>query len=301
MSIVLKHIIRNILEKKLRSILIILSIAFSVMILVLNLQVSKNIEDTSKEFSKRSTGFSDITITTGPKSSSLYFSSSDINWNNTEVTKKLELLRVIGKTETKNNALIRANIIGLNFEKAKDFGFVQMLKEGNNADGAIISAETSEKTGLKIGDDFSYSIKGKTFNTKISGIAMRSGVFFEELGVITVLEDIATINKHLSQDNKINTVYLNSGSIDSTLEALTKNNPGLLVTEGHHSDTEYLRIGLLISMAIIMIMSIYIITSLAKLLLAERIPVVGTFLSTGADKKKKCILYYWAKVRCMVC
>lgn len=63
MSIILKYILKNMKEKKLRSLLIIISLTLSVVVLTLCLTLKDNILEKYTEFLIKTSGTSDILLT----------------------------------------------------------------------------------------------------------------------------------------------------------------------------------------------------------------------------------------------
>lgn len=285
--IIITHILRNIKEKVWISFGIILSVAVCVAVLLLNLQISENVEKTSSEFSKRTTGWADLTVTIKENLQQEFFSLEDLDLNNDHIKGRIPGVKTYGKTMLKDNQVTKVHLFSVDISEATEFGLLNLI-EGKSGDGIIISSNAAKKYNLHTGDLISIEVDGNILQDYIIGISANEGIFFEELGGITVVTGGQSLDRVLELQQKKNFLYLNieDGYIDEAIEYLVNYNQDFLISSGHHADTAYLQIALVLSLGIVVIMGVYIVYSISNLLFTDRIKTMGTFLSVGADRKK---------------
>ena len=286
MPIVMTHILRNVKEKKWISFGIILSIAVCVGVLLLNLQISENLEKTSAEFSKRTTGWADITLTTKENLQQEFFSLDQLDLNDGLIKERIAGIKTYGKAVSADNELTKVLVFGMDIKEAQNFRLLNLI-QGTFGDGIVISSKVSETKNLHVGDSISIEIEGIPMENEIIGISADEGIFFEELGGITVALGGQKLGEVLElEENDKNFLYLDieDGHTDEAIRYLSERNQDFLISSGHQADTAYLQIALVLSLGIVVIMGVYIIYSISNLLFADRIKMMATFLSIGADR-----------------
>jgi ABC-type antimicrobial peptide transport system permease subunit len=155
----------------------------------------------------------------------------------------------------------------------------------------IISNKSSEKYGIKLGDTIKITTINGDITYVVSGIADNSGYVSSE--VSTYLYVYTTMNEtenNSSQGNDSVLININeSRSVDDYIETFNKNNTNyeatsLLNYEIIYSNVNSIRQIMTIILVCIIGMNFFVISSLIKLLLTTRVPVLGTFRSIGASK-----------------
>ena len=147
MSIILKYILKNMKEKKLRSLLIIISLTLSVVVLTLCLTLKDNILEKYTEFLIKTSGTSDILLT------------KDIPFEKNEIEKFSDNYNSVPYLMFSKD---KSNVIGVNIEDLQENKMIKAEKTSNlDNDEVIISKKIAENKNLKLND------KIKVLNTEL--------------------------------------------------------------------------------------------------------------------------------------
>ena len=293
MSIILKYILKNMKEKKLRSLLIIISLTLSVVVLTLCLTLKDNILEKYTEFLIKTSGTSDILLT------------KDIPFEKSEIEKFSDNYNSVPYLMFSKD---KSNVIGVNIEDLQENKMIKAEKTSNlDNDEVIISKKIAENKNLKLND------KIKVLNTelKIVEIVEVYGMFVGETEEEPIyLVSIDTANKIMYENSDDyekamldeNRTYIMGAYIDvlddnieQAKEDLKKIDKEFSVVTVKASLVDALTQinGLMIIMLVITtLIAFYIINSILKLVLEERISVIGTFRSIGASRKMTNMLLY---------
>ena len=293
MSIILKYILKNMKEKKLRSLLIIISLTLSVVVLTLCLTLKDNILEKYTEFLIKTSGTSDILLT------------KDIPFEKSEIEKFSDNYNSVPYLMFSKD---KSNVIGVNIEDLQENKMIKAEKTSNlDNDEVIISKKIAENKNLKLND------KIKVLNTelKIVEIVEVYGMFVGETEEEPIyLVSIDTANKIMYENSDDyekamldeNRTYIMGAYIDvlddnieQAKEDLKKIDKEFSVVTVKASLVDALTQinGLMIIMLVITtLIAFYIINSILKLVLEERISVIGTFRSIGASRKMTNLLLY---------
>ena len=280
MKIILTHIIRNIKEKKGRSILIIVSLMIASVVFILNLTIPNQIVETKMKQSRDAIGASDILVASFDP-----FDINNLNIND-EKTKYAGVndLYIIHKEKT----LV---IYGTDIKDASD---IKLVDNTNLLDDEIIiSKSTAKKYSYKVNDLITIDVEGNQYNLKIKKISDNKGLLsFKSLSGV-VNND--TYNKITNNSyNNYRTYYidvLNDNHINKTKKYIKDHNKKYMVDklideEKVQEDNQYTIIILLLIFIMATIMIFFVVSTLNKMIVLERMPVIGTFRSIGASKKK---------------
>ncbi len=284
MSIILKHIIRNIKEHKVRSFLIFLALLISTSVLIINIvlpdEIFVKIEDTFRTIY----GDSDVVITSVDK-----FKYEDLNVDNTKLeymgTSDLVALNEKDKVTT---------ILGMDIKKAKKFRLlgndVPELKDNE----VVINQYSADLKGYKKNDKIKIKYNDIEYEFIIKEIIKKTGLAAIENENDIFIANIDTINKIEGTENIYRQIYFNiedEDKIDDFVKYLKDNNKNYnaektIDLEGLKEELSFVRTLMTLIFFMSTIMIFFVIGSLNKIMLAERIPVIGTFRSIGADRKK---------------
>lgn len=278
MKIILKHILNNIKEHKFRSILIIFSLSITITVLMLCMTMKDNIVDKYEEYLNKTTGNTDILVNTNKEI--LYSKITDISDKYTTVS-------YIGYQVDKNKFIYGINLDDILNEKLLANYQVTTLKE----DEVIITQKRADKDNLKIGskidiDDYTLTVVDIVDSY---GMFLASDNGEDDVYYLTTIKTANKIKNN--QDDYINgfLVDVEDEDYNGAVDYLTNYNKDFSVSiirqdfESSLSQIENMMILLLI---LVCFVSIYIISSMLKLILEERIPVIGTFRSVGASRLK---------------
>ena len=285
MNIILKHIFRNIKEHKMRSILIFIALMISTSVLIIDIVLPKElfikIEDTFRTIY----GDADISITSVED-----FEYDKLKFNNIKYeyvpTKNLEAINKDDKPTM---------IIGTDINKAKDFKLlgedIPELKENE----VVINEYSAKEKGYKENDIVKLNIEDKEYEITIKKIVKNKGIAAIESENDMFITNIDNVEKIKKEEIKTySSIYLNvenDDEIDDLVKYLKENNKNYNIEktidlEGLNEEISFVRYLMTLIFFMSTIMIFFVIGSLNKIMLAERIPVIGTFRSIGADRSK---------------
>ena len=285
MSILLKHILRNIKENKGRSILIVVALTIATIVLVLNITLPNELLLKVRETLRSIYGKTDISISTVEP-----FKIEDINWGE-------EKLNYVGysqiEMESEKNEVIL--IKGIDIQKAINLNIlgqdVPILKDNE----IVVSKKVAEKSGYKQGDILKLKYNNSNYELKILKIVDKKGITSIDVENDLFISNINTVNEIKKTDiDKYEGLYIdveNNDKINYVKDHLKENNDNYMVErlvdeEVIREQTSMVNYIMILIFAMATIMIYFVISSLNKIIIAERFPVIGTFRSIGATKGK---------------
>lgn len=285
MSILLKHILRNIKENKGRSILIVVALTIATIVLVLNITLPNELLLKVRETLRSIYGKTDISISTVEP-----FKIEDINWGE-------EKLNYVGysqiEMESEKNEVIL--IKGIDIQKAINLNIlgqdVPILKDNE----IVVSKKVAEKSGYKQGDILKLKYNNSNYELKILKIVDKKGITSIDVENDLFISNINTVNEIKKIDiDKYEGLYIdveNNDKINYVKDYLKENNDNYMVErlvdeEVIREQTSMVNYIMILIFAMATIMIYFVISSLNKIIIAERFPVIGTFRSIGATKGK---------------
>lgn len=284
MKIIFKHILKNIWEKKGRSLLIILSLIIATTVFVLNLTLPDEITLKYKETLRSVYGDAEIRIGTVEP-----FSIDDIDVPEEE-------FKYIGFSggeiyiEDK-----QAQILGFDIKDTKEMQMLGSDVPELEKNEVVISSKQAEKYSYKEGDKLIVTVENKKYELEIVKIVSKKGVTSIEEDYPIFIANLETVNEIMDiEDGKYASIYLNvenDEKIKEFVEHVKENNENYRVEElvDAESIKEALSFILYIMILIFLlatIMIFFVVSSLNKIIITERMPVIGTFRSIGATKGK---------------
>lgn len=284
MKIILKHILKNIWEKKGRSLLIILSLIIATTVFVLNLILPNEIVLKVQETLRSIYGDTDVSITTVEP-----FSIDDLNIGN-------ESIKYIGKSQLEISLEDNQAIIyGVDIEKTKEMNMLGTDIPNLNKNEVVISTKQAEEYGYKEGDLITFSVEDKNYELKIVKIVEKKGLTALDTEFPIFIANLNTVNEIRNIENgKFDGLYIdveNNDNIKSFTEYIKDNNENYLVeelvdAEAIKEEISFISYIMILIFAMATIMIFFVVSSLNKVIIAERMPVIGTFRSVGATKSK---------------
>lgn len=284
MKIILTHIIRNIKEKKGRSFLIILSLMIASVVFILNLTIPKQIVDTKAKQSRDAIGLSDIMVASFDQ-----FNINDIKLNN-------EKIKYVGVNDLylihKDKTFV---IYGTDIANASSLNLVGNINLSD--DEVIISKTTANKYDYKVNDIITIDVEENLYNLKIKDVVDNNGLLYFK--TLSGLVNNNTFNKITNNINSNYRTYyidvLNDENVDSFNTYVKDNNKEYMVeklidTDKILEENQYTIVILTIIFIMATVMIFFVVSTLNKMIVLERMPVIGTFRSIGASKRKMNIL-----------
>lgn len=296
--IIIKFILKNIFEKKLRTFLILLSITLSSAVFFASMAISGSFLGIFANTLRTAYGNSDIKIYPSENSFSPYVSANRLEPYKNDFEYIIEELSGYGTYSPNARENINLYIKGIDYDDMQMMMPFILLEENNlkpfKGQKIIISKKMADAYNLKLGDPFIINSESGPFRSRIAGIAKNQG-FFSLPQVYSVLMTKDSLESMLGTRNNSNILYIklhnnDRKTIDRTINKLSELYNHYEVTETIpfeqlENDISGLSNIFFALSSIVFFMSIFIIYSAFKIITTERIPVIGTLRSIGAQKK----------------
>ncbi len=289
MKIILKHIFRNICEKKGRSLLIILSLIIATAVLVLNLTLPDEITLKTQETLRLVYGASDVAV-----KSEEAFSLNDVKLPQIEFD---YVGLSAAEVYTQDSQL---QIYGINVEDAKKMRLLGGDVPNLEKNEVIISKQQADDYSYKTGDKLTVTLKDKQYELVVTKIVSEIGLTALDADYPIFIANSETVTEMTtSEPGKYDAFYLdivNDEEIKEFTKSIKDNNEKfiaeeLIDAEAIKESLSFVTYIMILIFALATIMIFFVISSLNKIIIAERMPVIGTFRSIGATKNKmNCIL-----------
>ena len=288
MKVFLKYISKNMFEKKGRLCLLIFSIAMSTALLVASTGLIKLIFDSfTKPYEQAQV--SEIAISSATDDP--FIDKAQID---TAELKDLDLQLQIMGVMNENDKISYIQIHGKEaFDGKLDSGtndFLTSYTEGSEP-SCIISKRIADELGLETGSMIRLFIQGEDVVLKIKAVAVNDKLFYADTkNSFHMVVPYEYLNNKMEAGGKYNYIGANlvSGSAKKFVKSFNESQTELtayLLSSELEADASITAL-LYAMMAIVVIVSAIIIHGVFKLIMTERLTVIGTFMSQGATKKK---------------
>lgn len=296
MSIIIKFTLRNIKEKKLRTFLILLSIILSSALFFASTAISTTAEMMIMDQMKKYFGNAEIIISAGEQAKTGFIPPNLLD--NYQGGLKYAAGMVQGGGEYKaEGENIQIGIQGINLDDLDKMNPIILDEQHElspfKGNKAIIGKGMAEKYSLKLGDPMGINMQGSKKWFVVSGIAQPAGPFAEDGRSTNIIVPRDTMAGLYGAKGKVSEIYVgidDSANQDMMVEELSKAYPMYRVEPTISksmlkSETRQISGMFLVIVAFVLILSMFIIYTSFKVIMAERLPVIGTFRSIGATKK----------------
>lgn len=297
LSIILKFVLKNIREKKLRTLLIVISITASAALFFAANGIANTFKDTFINLSKSYYGTAEITVAAGDKSPSPYFLSNKAEIYNDRFDYIVGEVGASGIYKHTENDSIPISLIGVNYDDIMTMNPLQFdsnlqLKpfSGNKL---IISKKDADKYNLKLGSRIKLNIKDVNQYFIIEGIAKNEGIFKmgnqTSISGIIPRETAAALNDERGKVSQLLIKTKNPSEKQELIKALSAAYKNYDVRETIDMNeindaTSSINTAFMAMLVIVLTMSIFIIYTVFKVIIVERLPIIGTFRSIGATR-----------------
>lgn len=296
MSIIVKFTLRNIREKKLRTFLILLSIILSSALFFASTAISTTVEMMIMEQMRKYIGNADITVSAGEQSKTGFISPGLLD--NYQGGIKYAAGMVWGSGEYKaKGETVQIEIQGISLEDLERMNPIILDRQDQlspfKGNKAIIGKGMAEKYGLKPGDSMGINMQGSKKWFVVSGISQPVGPFAEDGESTYIIVPRETMAELYGSKGKVHVLYIgleDPSAQDMMVAELSQAYPMYRVEPTISkamlkSETQQISAMFLVIVAFVLILSMFIIYTSFKVIMAERLPVIGTFRSIGATKK----------------
>lgn len=288
MRVFIKYILRSMTEKKGRLILLLTAISLSTGLFVASMGVVDISIDSFIKPQLEAYENKDIIISTKEGS---FFTDKDINVEGVEdILKEINL----GGTFIDVDYISDLNIHG----RENKYIDKKLIVKGDlfefKSNKCIISKRISEEKKLDIGDTIETIIAGEKTKLEICAISSNGKCFYGDTdNSFNIIIPYDFLADKLGYSGKYNRVLADSSckTIDKSIDKINKNNTGFIASKVYNeeqvkSQLSDFTLELYCMLVIVILMSAIIIYSSFKLIVTERMPVIGTFMSQGATVNK---------------
>ncbi|MBZ9618485.1 ABC transporter permease [Clostridium estertheticum] len=293
MNIFIKYLLKSTFSKKGRSLLLIVTITISAALLIGSLGAVVAGSNATKEQAKRSSGDYNAVITAKTTNETPFF------YKNKIVKDGFDNF-VAGISATgylSNDDNVNIVIQGVASEDYNKLPNMKILKEDKLnplvVDKIIISEKISKAYNYQLGDTIKVNVREKNKSFKIAAIAQTNGNFSTDLkNQFTVVTNEKNVCNIWGVNGISNTMLVKlKNNIDSNkfIKSYNEKNSESLATltfdkDKASADDEQVTSLFYFMLLLVTFMSSFIIYSCFKLIVIERMPVVGTFLSQGETR-----------------
>ena len=287
MKVFLKYISKNMLEKKGRFFLLLFSIAISTALLVASAGVVDVVTDSFDAASKAG-GTSDVRIvsnTEDPFIEEQAVPSDKLK----DMTSELNVTGVINSGEKVRYISLRGRHA---YQGTMTEGNTDFIREKvSDTPSCIISERVATHDHLKCGDEIRLYLSGEELTFRIGAVSANENLFYaDKPEVFNLVVPYAYLNEKLGAEGKASYILANvsEGTVDDFVKEFNASHTELQAfsMKSEMFTDSSISMGLYAMMAIVAIVSSIIIYGVFKLILTERMSVIGTFMSQGATKKK---------------
>lgn len=300
MRVFLKYIGKSILEKKGRLFLLISSIAISIALLIGTLSASDTLTNMLYEQMKGVYGDYNIQINTNSEAEDFLFSQDCLK--DIEYDKQFRSLII----NSEYDDAYTVTYVGTSMEDFYQLDNIKILEKNKietmNDNGIIISNKTSKNFNLFLGDKIEIDILNTKKEFVIVGITSDTGFFlYDTEKAFTVFgSEKEVLDTYGIMGKSYSNIFLSvvSDDIDTWIHDFNEKNLNdnivasvILDENSINGQLEWLQLTLYFMLAIILVMTIFIISSTFKLIIAERLSIIGTFMSQGSTRGRiSCLL-----------
>ena len=296
MRVILKYVVRNMCGRKVRTILVITAIMISSGMFFASMSISGTLVKMQADRWRQNYGYSDIVIQKNFDSPSPFF------YMNKAEQYMQDMEYIIGEisgyaiykpdSEEKTGMALR----GMDIEELQKLTLFKFEETRNlypfKGMKIIISREAAEKYDLHVGSNIPLEINGSMHKFILSGIAQPAGPFSEDGRAINAVVPMNTLNSLYNARGKVDRIYLklvNPARINRFIYLLSKDYTRYSVKEPFSEwavkrETDRTATPIILVTVILSFMCIYIIHTTFKIIIFERLPVIGTFRSIGAGR-----------------
>lgn len=303
MKIILRFLLRNIREKKLRSFLVVFAIAISSALFFATAALGTNLEMAFEKMFTKESGNAEIVMEPDWQNWSA-FRINKLKQLNHRLEYAVGVYTGMSAVYKDNNEDVQFSLMGID---QKDINTIYDLQYVNNTRPSnfegrkvIIGKAFAEDNNIKVNDKIALEVYGNKVRFVVAAIAYNTGPFmkdrFQNISIIP--RNLAA--KYNNQLGRVNKAYikLNEGeSIPEMITALQElyphNNfrpsaPEDQINEWVSSITIPYRVMIFLILAT----SAFIIFTSFQVITRERLPVIGTFRSIGATRRATSWLFY---------
>jgi len=296
-KIIIKFILKNIIEKKLRTLLILFSIILSSALFFASQAITGNAVDMFVTNARQFYGSADIVVYPGSRSPHPYLKAADAEAFAGSTKFMIGALQSGAFYSPGKNKTVSVNLRGTTIGdlKAMNSFYVDTPADTGCFTGrkVIISKKAAAAHGLKTGDAIKLDINGKKVLFTICAVANPKGFFSESGGLLHMAVPRSTLSSLYGNNDCSNILFvkLKDGiDLKQSLASLKKIYKHYTVeepipAEDIKNSVGSMSTGFMMMTVAVAFMSIFILYTSFKVITLERLPIIGTFRSIGATRR----------------
>lgn len=313
MKVIMKYVLKNMWEKKGRTLLIVIAVMLSTSIFFSTQSLSKNLENIYLNVIRKDFGSADISISSGSSQKSQLFEMDEINKIKSDYESVTGVFYGTGFYKHKKENL-QVKLCG--YKSCSDLDDVNpvVIKEGKKSSytlgnkDIIISTKTAEQYNLHINDKMKIRISGEEKEFTIISIAQADRMFRDTGSNIPAIVSQKMLNECYRSESKVNTILVGlkeDQKVDKEIDRLSKlyedQEVSELLTENTaKAYTDRITVSFYLMSIAVFFISIFLIYSSFKVISIERMPIIGLFRSIGSTKKMTNLMMLIEAVACAV-
>ena len=298
MGIIFKFAIRNILERKFRTFLIIFAIMMSSALFFASGAMSGTVEKMVVDRIKKAYGTAEIMIQAAEKSPSKYVVKSGADRLSEELEYTYGVISGNGVYKEDIKTSEKFSLLGVDYKEISNMNPPKLAEfyevEPFRGNKIIIGKAFAEKQNLKLRDSITIKINGMNERLQIVGLAKPDGVFMAEAGAgETALVPRDYLGDKYGMKGQYNVIYAKP-KVTADTQEIIKELSGIysrytvketVPVEDIQRSASTFTVPFMMMVVMVVSISIFIIFTSFKVITTEMLPVVGTFRSIGATRR----------------
>lgn len=295
MKIILKYILTNIKERKIRTAVMLLSIILSTVLLFVSFSIGLSYESAQRKMARGMAGTATIAV-----------QSTDSNKLNSleDIPDLSSIKSKVGILESsavyhENGYYESFDIIAADLPQLNKINKPRLVNGDNitdfSGDKIILPDRFTSKYKIKKGDLITLQVCSKPYIFEVADIAAYDTVFLRHTRGVNALIPKDTLSKILNKENGYTKILIepkDNITTENLMNELSKEistekykvsntvNESQIIADARQKTMPFFLISFFA-----LTMSIFIIYSSYKVITLERLPIIGTFRSIGANKK----------------
>jgi putative ABC transport system permease protein len=256
------------------------------------------LENLYKEQLQKYFGTANIVVHADENSPSNYFRVKDVGDTNKLIEYQVDILQLSGsysdKVKDKNVSL---DIKAYDYEELELMNPITIIEELNDefvGKDIIIGTLDAEELGLKLGDTISININNSIHKFRVSKIGASDGLLRPSRNQVLIVMPKATAGKILDKKGLSNSILIKSNEgvvVSEVIESLQLDYKRYDVREPISQEEidasiNSIIVPFILMLTLVVVTSVFIIYTAFKVIVTEKLPILGTFRSIGATKRK---------------
>lgn len=298
MRILIKYVLKNMIEKKFRLFLIAISIILSSALFFASSAITDNVTQIYAKQMRQYVGDSDLTLRKNHDAPYQLINTHQLHSLEDITDYRIGVFFANGTYTGDDDTEQRLMVYGTNLEDLDTFNRIyltQHLSTPFEKKSVILSQKFAEENKLKVGDRIEFFLgNGQTYHWQIWGIGSPKGLLQDSGFQSNFVVPLDTVNRLYGYPGKVNQVFLKMTDREVTnsewIDTLSPKHPDYEVEESLSEDelreaVAQITVIFQIMLVLVVFVTIYIIYTSFKVMMSERMPVIGTFRSIGATRR----------------